>query len=72
MGYYLPREGEVPTLRLCEMVFEEIWNLCATNSRFNAGTTNVQVVPGFSGDGEAMREGEMRYMMAPERLTLPY
>lgn len=72
IGYYLPRGGGVPTRMQCEKVLEEIVDLCATDSRFNAGSANVLVVPDFSGDGEAIREGEIRYMMAPERLTLPH
>ena len=72
IGYFLPRDGEVPSRVLCEQVFGEILDLCARNSRFNAGMANVLVVPDFSGDGEAIREGEIRYMMAPERLTLPH
>ena len=72
IGYYLPREGVVPTQRLCLSVFYEILDLCSRNSRFNAGMANVLVVPDFGGDGEAITEGEIRYMMAPERLTLPH
>lgn len=45
--------------------------LCSTNSRFNAGGINVEEMPDFSGDGQAITEGELRYAMAPERLTLP-
>ena len=72
IGYYLPRQGQVPTERLCLSTFYEILDLCARNSKFNAGMANVLVVPDFSGDGEPITEGEIRYMMAPERLTLPH
>ena len=32
----------------------------------------MEEMPDFSGDGRAVREGQLRFAMAPERLTLPF
>ncbi len=61
-----------PSLGTCMHEFEKIVNVCATDSRFNAGGINVVEMPDFGGQGRAEIEGRMRYAMAPERLTLPY
>lgn len=71
LGYYLPDEAVVPYKGQCLHAFNEMVELCSTNSRFNAGEINVGVMPDFSGDGHAITEGQLRYAMAPERLTLP-
>lgn len=71
LGYYLPHWATVPFLGQCERSYSEILELCATDSRFNAGGINVLEMPDFSGDGQGVMEGLVRYAMAPERLTLP-
>lgn len=72
LGYYLPEDAPVPWRGQCERTFESILELCSTDSRFNAGGINVEEMPDFSGDGRAVREGQLRFAMAPERLTLPF
>lgn len=62
----------MPSLGPCIGAFEMIVEMCARDSRFNAGVINVAILPDFSGQGEPEVEGQMRYIMAPERLTLPY
>lgn len=54
----------------CEDIFSGIIDLCARNSRFNAGSVNVLLLPDFSQDGRAEDERRYRYLLAPERLTL--
>lgn len=71
LGYYLPARAWAADRGHCERTFEAVVGLCASDSRWNAGGVNVEVMPDFSGDGRAEREGRMRYAMAPERLTLP-
>lgn len=71
LGYYLPDEAAPPFLFQCEGALGAVVELCATNSRFNAGEVNVETMPDFGGDGTAVVEGAVRYVMAPERLTLP-
>ncbi|CAD6590110.1 MAG: hypothetical protein ASARMPRED_004570 [Alectoria sarmentosa] len=71
LGYYLPEDAPVPWRGQCERTFESILELCSMDSRFNAGGINVEEMPDFSGDGRAVREGRLRFAMAPERLTLP-
>lgn len=71
MGYYLPETTAVPDLHECNRTLEGVMELCATNSSFNGGGVNVGVLPDFGSDGEAGvgGEGEVRWLMAPERLT---
>lgn len=71
LGYYLPEEALVPSAGQCERTFAAIVEPCSTNSRFNAGGINVEEMPDFSGDGSVVVERRLRYVMAPERLTLP-
>ncbi|KAL9065291.1 MAG: hypothetical protein Q9161_008320 [Pseudevernia consocians] len=71
LGYYLPEDAYIPYLGQCQKRFEEIVELCSTDSRFNAGGMNVREMPDFSGDGEGIVEEGVRFAMAPERLTLP-
>lgn len=71
LGYYLPEEAHVPYEGPCNRIFEWMVELCSTDSKFNAGGINVLELPDFSGPGSAVREENMRYAMAPERLTLP-
>ena len=59
-----------------DLVFDSIRIKCAVGGggegerRFNAGSVNVEVLPGGSeGDGTAVEEGMGRWIMAPERLT---
>lgn len=68
-GYYISDEFFY-TVFLCEASFKEIIATCATDSRFNAGSLNVQVLPDFTQAGEAQLENQPMYIMAPERLTL--
>ena len=65
------RPGLIPSKAVCdEYIFDAIVQLCATNSRFNAGSINVEHMPDFSGDGLPHTQGYPRYVMAAERLTL--
>ncbi len=60
--YYEPKN--------CQHIFSGIISVCAHNSRFNAGSVNVAVLPNFGQEGRAEYEGRNRYLLAPERLTL--
>lgn len=60
----------MPFLGQCLGALEGIVEVCGRDSRWNAGGENVEEMPDFGGDGRAVVEGEMRYVMAPERLTL--
>lgn len=65
MGAHAP-----PLRRRCVAVFEAIVERCATRSEFNAGGFNVGVMPSLDGgDGTGVVGGEVRYVMAPRRLT---
>ncbi|KAL8819860.1 MAG: hypothetical protein Q9191_007643 [Dirinaria sp. TL-2023a] len=71
IGYYLPQGAIAPSVEICEdVVLKGIIDKCATDSRFNAGSRNVRRLPSFADDGTAVVETELRYLMAPERLTL--
>lgn len=60
----------MPAEEECEIeIFGGIWRKCAQDSRWNAGGVNVGVVPWEGGPGTGVEEGEMRYLMAPTRLT---
>ena len=60
----------MPAEEECEVeIFGGIWRKCAENSRWNAGGVNVGSVPGEGGPGTGVEGGEVRYLMAPKRLT---
>ena len=54
----------------CPQVFEWIIDECIYDSRFNAGSVNVLVLPDFAQGGTAWNETMLRYLVAAERLTL--
>ena len=56
--------------RSCNRVFSVLIETCASNSRFNAGSMNVLILPNFEQDGRAKDEMRNMYLLAPERLTL--
>lgn len=43
---------------------------CAFDSRFNAATVNVRVLPDYSQNGAPVEGERPMYMFAPERQTL--
>lgn len=70
MGWYFSRAARLPTFGACEAIHEGMVARCATNSNFNAGMVNVEVLPDFGQDGKALAEDRGMFVMAPERLTL--
>lgn len=72
LGYYFPSNAYIPTREECSHATENLLERCILDSRFNAGGLNVGVWPSFAGDGRAERgrEGGVRVVVAPERLTL--
>ena len=70
LAFYLSTTAQSPGLQGCLRIMGEIREKCATNSRYNAGTSNVKTLPDFTGDGQAVDNWEARFIMAPERLTL--
>ena len=51
MGYYLPDGARVPNRHTCEgVIMKEITEKCARDSRFNAGSINVERLPNFADD----------------------
>ncbi|KAI4229975.1 MAG: hypothetical protein LQ349_006322 [Xanthoria aureola] len=56
--------------RSCNRVFSVLIDTCAHNSRFNAGSMNVLILPDFRQDGRAKDDMRNMYLLAPERLTL--
>ena len=70
LAYYLPPNAVVPTEYKCRtLIFGSLFEKCAVDSRYNAGSINVAELPDFSGDGRAIVQYEQRFLMAPERLT---
>ena len=72
LGYYLPTITIPPSWGQCHNAFQQIVELCSTDSKYNAGSLNVAEMPDFSGSGRPITEGETMWAMAPERLTLPF
>jgi len=70
MGWYFPRFAGVPTLGACELIYGEMMERCAFDSRFNAATVNVAELPNFGDDGKVISEERGMFIMAPERMTL--
>lgn len=70
IGFYFPPEAPLPKERECDEVMDNLLDRCARNSRFNAGAVNVARWPDFGQDGHGIVEGEMRWILAPWRLTL--
>lgn len=68
-GYFVPGRFFYQELR-CEGAFEAIIEACATDSRFNAGSENVEVLPNFTQPAEAWVRSRPMYVMAPKKLTL--
>ena len=74
LGYFLPRtyrrQGQLPTEEECSNdIYGAIIQRCAFDSRFNAGSINVERLPiGPEDSGRPMTEGFPRYAMAPKRL----
>ncbi len=54
----------------CPQIFTWIIEKCIYDSRFNAGSVNVLVMPDFAQGGMAWSEQKVRYLVAAERLTL--
>ena len=69
-GFYLNDWKDLSYPARCEATFEEIEQVCASNSSVNAGSVNVWLMPDFEQDGLAVRRREAMYILAPERLTL--
>lgn len=70
LGLYLQQWPARPHAAVCERMFHGIIEECSIDSRFNAGTINVEVLPDWGHDGQPdWAEGTM-WIMAPERLTL--
>lgn len=53
----------------CETAFKAVVDKCASDAQGNAGNVNVEQMPSLFGDGTAVEEGEMRWVMAPQQLT---
>ena len=73
MGYYLPEymaAAAFPSAEECLQEYTRIVDACATSSRYNVGAINVKRLPDIRGDGEAVVEEEMRWLIASEKLTL--
>lgn len=69
LAFYLPEHGFQGTKR-CLDIFSGLIDECAFDSRFNAGSINVAVLPDFGQDGRAEDARFFMYLLAPERLTL--
>ena len=71
MGWYFSSLARIPRWRDCEgAIYGGIIERCATNSEFNGGAVNVEVLPSFGTDGEPTLKEEGMYIMAPGRMTL--
>lgn len=75
LGYFLPlayrrRELELPSEEECNRdIYGAIIAQCAFDSRYNAGSINVESLPkGRDRPGQAMTEGYPRYALAPAEL----
>ncbi|KAI4122119.1 MAG: hypothetical protein LQ338_005988 [Usnochroma carphineum] len=70
IGIYFHPEAAVPTEEECAATLNEVLERCSRDSRFNAGSVNIRVLPDFAHDGETIVETEAAWIMAPWRLTL--
>ena len=75
LGYYLPNEAILPSQWSCEeLSFGSIIRTCAKPGerdlakRFNAGTINVDEMPGEESAGTAIDDEQGRYLMVPRPL----
>lgn len=64
IGFYRPRL-EYPKFVECSDVLAGLIERCGQDSRFNAGSVNVAVMPSLWQEGTAVDEKRMRYVMAP-------
>ena len=60
IGFYLPFNIGRMALTSCERITADMREICATDSRNNAGTSKIGVLPNFTSDGEAIDEGGVR------------
>lgn len=53
----------------CKDAFMAINHQCSRDSRFNAGSVNVDALPSLFSNGAAIDAKGIRYVMAPQQLT---
>ncbi len=70
IGVYFPETATPPTESKCLQVLGQIIDRCAMRSQYNAGAVNVDVWPDFEQEGTPIEEGEVRWVLAPWRLSL--
>ena len=68
LARYLPAEGRVPGRQYCESAFEQIIAQCAV-PQHNVGSVNVRDLPDTTWSGTPIEAEEMRFVMAPGRMT---
>ena len=71
-GYYLSAEAYTPSKSRCTLIMEEIVDTCVgkSDSPYNAGSNNVEVMPDFAQNGRAEDPRHAMFVVASESLTL--
>ena len=71
-GYYLGTNSWKPGKSGCVLMVEEIVEKCVKHSRryYNVGSNNVEIMPDFSQNGEAIDPEQVMIMLASKKLTL--